>query len=126
MELWETSGISNAPWTTNQTASALSWSLETILLRSKRERHSLRGTLYNFRFDSNRPPQAANATVGFFKTGTPITVAIQAPAADPLQSGATRERGVAEGARGRGSFGLPSSAHRGPGGSGMPERRRWW
>jgi hypothetical protein len=35
--------------------------------------------LYNFRFDSNSPPQATNATIGFFKTGTPITVAIQGP-----------------------------------------------
>jgi hypothetical protein len=39
--------------------------------------------LYNFRFDSNKPPQAANAMVGFFKTGSPITIAIQAPAPDP-------------------------------------------
>ena len=37
------------------------------------------GTLYNFRFDSNSPPQATNATIGFFKTGAPITVAIQGP-----------------------------------------------
>ncbi len=39
------------------------------------------GTLYNFRFDSSRPPTSANATVGFYKTGAPITVAVQAPAA---------------------------------------------
>jgi len=44
--------------------------------------------LYNFRFDSNRPPHAAEATIGFFKTGNPVTVAIQAPTPDtciPLQ-----------------------------------------
>jgi hypothetical protein len=38
--------------------------------------------MYNFRFDSNRPPQAASATVGFLKTGTPITVEIQGPVPD--------------------------------------------
>ncbi len=38
------------------------------------------GTLYNFRFDADQPPQNANATVDFFKTGSPMTVAIQAPA----------------------------------------------
>ena len=38
------------------------------------------GTLYNFRFDADQPPQTANATVGFFKTGSPMMVAIQAPA----------------------------------------------
>jgi len=46
------------------------------------------GTLYNFRFDSNRPPQATNATIGFFKTGSPTIVAIQGPTPDtcnPLQ-----------------------------------------
>jgi len=80
-------GFSNAPLTTNQTGSALSWSSETILLNANA--NAIRwGTLYNFRFDSNRPPQATNATVGFFKTGTPITVAIQGPTPDacnPLQ-----------------------------------------
>ena len=38
--------------------------------------------MYNFRFDSNSPPQATNATIGFFKTGTPITVAILVPTPD--------------------------------------------
>jgi hypothetical protein len=44
--------------------------------------------MYNFRFDSNHPPQAVNATVGFLKTGSPITVQIQGPTPDscnPLQ-----------------------------------------
>ena len=35
--------------------------------------------LYNFRFDATQPPQDCNATVGFFKTGSPMTVEIQAP-----------------------------------------------
>jgi hypothetical protein len=71
-------GYSNAPWTSNQTASALSWSSETFA--QNQNANALRwGTLYNFRFDSNSPPQAANATIGFFKTGTPITVGIQGP-----------------------------------------------
>ncbi len=71
-------GYSNAAWTSNQSASALSWSSETFA--QNQNANAIRwGTLYNFRFDSNRPPQAANATIGFFKNGTPITVAIQAP-----------------------------------------------
>src|SRR5207245_9239850 len=37
------------------------------------------GTLYNFRFYAHQPPQATNATVDFFKTGSPMPVAIQAP-----------------------------------------------
>ena len=38
------------------------------------------GTLYNFRFDSNRPPQTVSATIGFFKTGGPMNVDVQGPA----------------------------------------------
>jgi hypothetical protein len=74
-------GISNAAWTSNQTASDVSWSSETFAQNPNA--NALRwGTLYNFRFDSNRPPLAANATIGFYKTGAPVTVAIQAPAPD--------------------------------------------
>ena len=75
-------GFSNAAWTSNQTASALSWSSETFA--QNQNANAIRwGTLYNFRFDSDRPPQAANATIGFFKTGSPITVGIQAPTPGP-------------------------------------------
>jgi hypothetical protein len=74
-------GFSNAPWSSNQTANALNWSSETFA--QNQNANALRwGTLYNFRFDSNRPPQLANATVGFFKTGIPITVGILAPSPD--------------------------------------------
>jgi hypothetical protein len=74
-------GYSNAPWTSNQTASALGWNAETFA--QNQNANALRwGTLYNFRFDSNRPPRAASATIGFFKTGTPITVGIQGPSPD--------------------------------------------
>jgi len=74
-------GFSNTAWTPNQTAGALGWSSETFA--QNQNANAIRfGTMYNFRFDSNRPPQITNATVGFFKTGTPITVAIQGPAPD--------------------------------------------
>jgi hypothetical protein len=71
-------GFSNAAWSSNQTASALSWSSETFA--QNQNANAIRwGTLYNFRFDSNRPPQSTNATIGFFKTGTPVTVGILGP-----------------------------------------------
>ena len=74
-------GFSNAAWTPSQTASEMSWSTET--LAQNPNANAIRyGTMYNFRFDSDRPPTAVNATVGFFKTGTPITVGIQGPAPD--------------------------------------------
>jgi len=71
-------GFSNATWTSNQTTAALSWSAETFA--QNQNANAIRwGTLYNFRFDSDRPPVAANATIGFFKTGAPVTVAILGP-----------------------------------------------
>ena len=74
-------GFSNAAWTPNQTLDSLSWNTETFAQNPNA--NAIRfGTLYNFRFDANRPPQAAMATVGFLKTGAPITVAIQGPAPD--------------------------------------------
>jgi hypothetical protein len=56
----------------------MTWSSETFV--QNQNANAIRwGTLYNFRFDSNKPPQPANATVGFFKIGSPINVPIQAP-----------------------------------------------
>lgn len=71
-------GFSGTPWTQTQTATSMTWSSET--LAQNPNANAIRwGTMYNFRFDSNRPPQTVNATIGFFKTGAPITVQIQAP-----------------------------------------------
>jgi hypothetical protein len=71
-------GYSSIPWDNTQDASSITWNTETFA--TNQNANAIRwGTLYNFRFDADQPPQAANATVDFFKTGTPITVAIQAP-----------------------------------------------
>jgi hypothetical protein len=71
-------GYSNTPWTVTQDASSITWSTETFA--TNQNANAIRwGTLYNFRFDADQPPQNANATVGYFKTGSPMTVAIQAP-----------------------------------------------
>jgi hypothetical protein len=71
-------GYSSTPWTPVQTAGSLSWNSETFA--QNQNANAIRwGTLYNFRFDSNSPPQVVNATIGFFKAGTPINVGIQGP-----------------------------------------------
>jgi hypothetical protein len=73
-------GYSSAPWAQAQDAGAMTWSSETFA--QNQNANAIRwGTLYNFRFDSNRPPQTVNATIGFFKTGAPITVQVQGPSA---------------------------------------------
>src|SRR5438132_2315090 len=72
-------GFSSTPWTPTQIANSITWATETFA--QNQNANAIRwGTLYNFRFDADQPPQNANATVGFFKTGSPIMVAIQAPA----------------------------------------------
>src|SRR5204863_3594404 len=71
-------GYSNNPWTPNQASGAMTWSSQTFA--ENQNANVLRwGTLYNFRFDSSSPPRATTATVGFFKTGTPVSVSIQGP-----------------------------------------------
>jgi hypothetical protein len=73
-------GYSSAPWTQSQAGGMMTWSSET--LAQNPNANAIRwGTMYNFRFDSNRPPQTANATVGFYKTGEPITVQVHVPTA---------------------------------------------
>ena len=71
-------GYSSIPWTSTQTSNSITWNSETFA--QNQNANAIRwGTLYNFRFDGDQPPQSANGTIGFFKTGSPITVAIQAP-----------------------------------------------
>jgi len=71
-------GYGNATWTSNQTASAVSWNTETFA--QNQNANAIRwGTLYNFRFDTNHAPVFTEATIGFLKTGAPITVSILGP-----------------------------------------------
>ncbi len=71
-------GYSNVAWTPTSSGGVTSWSSETFAQNPNA--NAVRwGTLYNIRFDSNRPPANVNATVGFFKTGAPMTVQIQGP-----------------------------------------------
>ena len=72
-------GFSSTPWSPVENGTSITWSTETLAQNANA--NAIRwGTLYNFRFDSNRPPQTVNATIGFYKTGAPITVQVQGPA----------------------------------------------
>jgi len=75
-------GYSSTSWTVTRATDSITWNTETFA--QNQNANAIRwGTLYNFRFDADQPPQSANATVDFFKTGSPITAAIQAPAGAP-------------------------------------------
>jgi hypothetical protein len=72
-------GYSSVPWNVTQNTNSITWNTETFA--QNENANAIRwGTVYNFRFDADQPPEATNATVGFFKTGSPMTVAIQGPA----------------------------------------------
>ena len=72
-------GYSSTPWAVTQAGDSITWNTETFA--QNQNANAIRwGTLYNFRFDADQPPQSSSATVGFFKTGSPITAAIQGPA----------------------------------------------
>jgi hypothetical protein len=71
-------GYSSTPWSVTQVADSITWNSETFA--QNQNANAIRwGTLYNFRFDSNQAPHMTSAMVGFFKTGSPIPVLIEAP-----------------------------------------------
>lgn len=90
-------GYSSAPWTPTQGPTSLTWSSET--LAQNPNANAIRwGTLYNYRFDSDRAPQTTTATIGFYKTGAPILVSVQAPdPGPPLPTVAINDVAITEG-----------------------------
>lgn len=98
-------GFSSAAWTQTQTAGQMTWSSET--LAQNPNANAIRwGTMYNFRFDSNRPPQTASATVGFLKTGSPVVVQVQGPTPTSLVSVSVSGRVTRTGGQGIGNIGV--------------------
>jgi hypothetical protein len=78
-------GYSSTPWNVTQDSSSITWSTETFA--TNQNANAIRwGTLYNFRFDADQSPNLTDATVGFFKTGGPMPVLIQAPGGVPTPS----------------------------------------
>ena len=75
-------GFSSTPWDVTQDASSITWNTETFA--TNQNANAIRwGTLYNFRFDADQGPNPTSATVGFFKTGSPMGVVVQAPGGVP-------------------------------------------
>jgi hypothetical protein len=71
-------GYGSTPWTFEDQGSAGTWSTETFAQNPNA--NAIRwATLYNFRFDSTAAPVPSEATISFFKTGSPITVDVVGP-----------------------------------------------
>ncbi len=70
----------NDPWEVETAGGAITWSTDPFAVDPLA--NAVRwGTLYNFRFDANAPPQAVDATVGLFKTGDVTPAATVGPSA---------------------------------------------
>ncbi len=68
----------NDPWVVVTTGGAITWSTDPFAVDPLA--NAVRwGTLYNFRFDANAPPQPVDATVGLFKTGSTTLAATVGP-----------------------------------------------
>ncbi|MFQ5422782.1 MAG: proprotein convertase P-domain-containing protein [Phycisphaerae bacterium] len=77
-------------WAPVVTANSVSWATDTFA--TDPNANALRwGTVYNFRFDADVPPQPATVTIGLFKPGTPTSmqavVNLVASTADCNQNG---------------------------------------
>jgi hypothetical protein len=71
-------GYSSLPWAESDASGYKFWSSETFAQNANA--NAVRwGTMYNIRFDSNRPPVLTDGRIGFFKTGQPTTVRVLAP-----------------------------------------------
>jgi hypothetical protein len=69
---------SNDPWIPTITADAIRWDTESFATNPLANAVRF-GTLYNFRFDADVPPQSVSGVTGVFKTGTLLSVATQGP-----------------------------------------------
>ncbi len=73
-----TDNYSNAPWTMTTPVGAVTWATDSFAVDP--DANAVRfGTLYNFRFDANSPPQNVFADVGLFKTGGSAQVVTLGP-----------------------------------------------
>ena len=69
---------SDAPWQFSNTGEGIEWATDPYAV--DRLSNAIRwGTLYNFRFDANRPPQRTEAVVGYFKTEESESVSVLGP-----------------------------------------------
>ena len=88
-------GYSNTPWTTDVLDAAVVWSSETFA--QNQNANAVRwGTLYNIRFDANSAPVPASATIGFYKTGSAVSIPVMGPSSNqgPPPCSARRTSGI--------------------------------
>ena len=74
----------NTDWTSTVAGSAVSWNSPQTFAQNANSNALRWGTMYNFWFESNRPPMTGTVTLGLFKPGTPGSVTFPGPIPTPL------------------------------------------
>ncbi len=95
-------GYSNTPWTVTPASDSITWSTVDNPIRW--------GTLYNFRFDADKPPWRGDAEVGMYEPGTPSSVTVTAqylPAPDCNGNNIADVQDIAGGAPDNNGNGIP-------------------
>ncbi len=75
-----TENYTNTPWTFSTSGGAVTWSTDSFGVDPFANAVRF-GTMYNFWFDANTPPQSTSATVGLFKTGGTVPATTLGPSA---------------------------------------------
>lgn len=66
----------NTDWSSTETGTSIDWNSPNPFAVDPFSNALRWGTLYNFRFDADTPPEAVTATLDLFKPGTPSTMSI--------------------------------------------------
>jgi hypothetical protein len=74
----------NTNWVVEQTGGMLTWRSPQTYDQNQNSNALRWGTMYNFWFDSNRPPQNGSITLGLFRPGTPTEVQFGGPVPQPI------------------------------------------
>ncbi|MGE0481467.1 MAG: hypothetical protein AB7Q17_13445 [Phycisphaerae bacterium] len=79
----------NTDWTSSVSGGSVTWQSPQTYAQNQNSNALRWGTMYNFWFTANRPPVAADATLGLFKPHTPqeVTFAVSAPSAPAFALG---------------------------------------
>jgi hypothetical protein len=66
----------NTDWTISTTADAVTWTSPQTFAQNENSNALRWGTMYNFWFDADRPPEDVAAALGLFRPGTPESLSV--------------------------------------------------
>jgi hypothetical protein len=89
---------STNPWVISEQQDRVVWSTDASFQQNPNANALRWGTLYNFWFDSNVPPEPTTVSIGFFKTAGAVSFTGPAPMGEPPINADLDGNGVVDGA----------------------------